>query len=269
MEKFVDEHMDVIRYSGQNRNVAWMGVSLDDGDEFRGFLTNRVASRVNDQDLQSELTEHLKGLVSTGFEADNLANILDQELPEERDWAIGEAVAEVWLSENHGLIWPWNNERDKKTPLASLPGADLVGFIEEDGKHYLALGEVKSSRDKNTPPQVLYGKSGMINQLESLSTSKSLLFQLIKWLWPRCCNTDFSGQFDSAITTLLQSDCANLRLFGVLIRDTKPEKMDLQGRAATLAGTVSAPMECRLAALYLPCQIAQLPDLIADSGEGT
>ncbi|NCC61037.1 MAG: hypothetical protein EOM12_08860 [Verrucomicrobiae bacterium] len=57
-----------------------------------------------------------------------------------------EALAEAWLEKEHKVIWPWNMERDKRNANASLPGADLVGFVENGSEIRLILGEVKSSR---------------------------------------------------------------------------------------------------------------------------
>ena len=39
------------------------------------------------------------------------------------------------------MKFPWNSDRDKRTPKASLPGADLVGFIENGDEVVLVLGE--------------------------------------------------------------------------------------------------------------------------------
>ena len=39
------------------------------------------------------------------------------------------------------MKFPWNSDRDKRTPKASLSGADLVGFIENGDEVVLVLGE--------------------------------------------------------------------------------------------------------------------------------
>lgn len=123
-------------------------------------MVNEVASRLHDEVGKADFTAHLNSLASTGFAQENLQAILEAEHPEERDWAVGEALAEAWLSREHGVIWPWNMERDKRTLQASLPGADLVGFVTQNGETRLALGEVKSSSDSRTPPNVMTGRSG-------------------------------------------------------------------------------------------------------------
>ena len=43
--------------------------------------------------------------------------------------------------------WPWNTVRNRRTPRASLPGADLVGFYRENDTVLLLFGEVKTSSD--------------------------------------------------------------------------------------------------------------------------
>tara|TARA_R110002072_G_C7965380_1_gene534269 strand:- start:3365 stop:4141 length:777 start_codon:yes stop_codon:yes gene_type:complete len=255
--------MEEIVYNGKIGSVAWQGIKFLEGEEFHGFLTNEVSIRLTDEETKDELTHHLRGLASTGFEKENLESILTADMPEERDWAIGEAIAEVWLSGRHGVVWPWNMERDKRTPKASLPGADLVGFVETENRVHFAFGEVKSSSHPNTPPNVMYGKSGMTRQLESLATDTALLYQLIKWLWPRCRTGSFSKKFDDAVKTLIASENKALYLFGVLLRDTQANNLDVISRASGLSEITTAPMNCSLTALYLPCRIRDLPSRMA------
>ena len=47
--------------------------------------------------------------------------------------------------------------------------------------------------------------------------------------------------------------------FGVLIRDTQPNELDLQARGRTMAGKLQYPTTCDLSAIYLPCAIGDLP----------
>lgn len=238
-----------------------------EGSKFSDFLTNDVSSRLNDIEGRDALTSHLAGLASTGFEQANLEVILNAELPEERDWAIAEALAEAWLSRQYSVLWPWNMERDKRTPLASLPGADLVGFVRRGSETYLVLGEVKSSSDVSTPPNVMSGRKGMAHQIENLVADLRLLFTLIRWLHPRCKGTAFQQYFDSAIRALLQSGNKAITLFGILVRDTSPDELDLRTRGQHLASAIATPGSCHLLGLYLPCKIARLPDLLQERGK--
>ena len=107
-----------ISYEDQDRQVSWRGVSMDDGDGFNTFMTSDVASRLHDEEGTTEFEEHLRSLANTGFARDSLNNILAAEIPEERDWAVGEAMAEAYLGREHEITWPWNMERDKRNPKA-------------------------------------------------------------------------------------------------------------------------------------------------------
>lgn len=201
----------------------------------------------------------MRGLASTGFASNSLDDILAAEVPEERDWAIGEAMAEAYLTRRHDVTWPWNMERDKRTPKASLPGADLVGFEIIGADVRLVLGEVKTSSDSDTPPNVMNGRGGMIHQIDKLASDLGVLNCLLKWLLPRCKGTEYETFFNSAIIRLLHSGNRAVAMFGVLIRDTEPNERDLKARGQSLAVTLLEPSTCKLISLYLPCAVADLP----------
>ncbi len=253
-------------YSNSHDDTSWHGVRFAYGSKFDAFMADEVASRLHDAAGKADFTSHLNSLTSTGFAQDSLQAILEAEHPEERDWAVGEALAEAWLSREHGVIWPWNMERDKRTPQASLPGADLVGFVIQGNETRLMLGEVKSSSDTNTPPNVMTGRSGMTHQLESLATDIGLLYTLIRWLHPRCRGNNFEPHFNKAIGLLFQTGNKAITLFGVLVRDTQPDERDLRGRGHHLGKLIKAPASCHLLALYLPCPIASLSGQVQAGG---
>ncbi|AOV98892.1 hypothetical protein [Dehalococcoides mccartyi] len=255
-----------ISYTNSDRQTTWCGVSVIDGDIYQSFLSNAVASRLHDEEGVHEFETCLRGLATTGFARDSLNAILTAEVPEERAWAIGEAIAEAYLEMEYGITWPWNMERDKRTPNASLPGADLIGFEINNNLIRLALGEVKTSSDTNTPPNVMNGRGGMIHQIDNLASNLGLINQLLKWLLPRCKGTDNESLFNTAITLLLESGNKAVSLFGVLVRDTQPHELDLKTRGQFLANTLQAPATCQLVAMYLPCNIADLPSLFSAGG---
>ncbi len=255
--------MENLAYSGVDGAVYWEGKSLEQCDHYHTFLQRDVAERLHDQAAQEDFKVHLRGLATTGFAQTSLDALLVAETPEERDWAVAEALAEAWLNQKHGVIWPWNTERDKRTPKASLPGADLIGFIELGNETRLVLGEVKASSDVSTPPNVMNGRGGMAQQLETLAADLSILSQLLRYLQPRCKNSPHEDQFNAAVALLLTSGNKAIALFGVLIRDTEPAENDLKSRAQHLANQISSPSTCHLQALYLPHSIADLPHLIS------
>ncbi len=248
-----------VNYEGQDRQVSWQGVGMKDGDAFSSFMSNEVSARLYDEDGEAEFEMYLQDLADTGFARDSLEEILAAEISEEPSWAVGEAVAEAHLSREYRIIWPWNTKRDKRHPNASLQGADLVGFIVEDGATRLLLGEVKSSTDIRTPPSVMSGRSGLIPQLDNLANNLSLVRQLLRWLLPRCKGTVYETSFKAAVRLFLGSENKALALFGVLIRDTQPNELDLRTRGRTMAEKLQYPTTCRLIAIYLPCAISALP----------
>ncbi|MEQ1844253.1 MAG: hypothetical protein ABL983_01595 [Nitrospira sp.] len=249
---------ETLSYEGRDQQVSWQGTKMADGEKFASFMANDVASRLHDEPGTNDFKLQLRSLATTGFAVDSLEAILAAEVPEERDWAVGEAMAEAYLTRTRNISWPWNMERDKRTPKASLPGSDLVGFEIVGDDIRLALGEVKTSGDASAPPNVMYGRSGMTRQIESLASDLGLIGQLLKWLWPRCKKTEHEPSFYAAVSALLRSGNRDIALFGVLIRDTVPNEQDLQSRGHSLASILHDPSTCQLIALYLPCAIADL-----------
>lgn len=247
-------------YNEQKNQVRWQGYKLLEGAPFDSFMSDHVAARLFDQEGLSDFEAHLRGLAVTDFAQDSLRQILSAEVEEERDWAVGEAIAEAWLSIKYNIVWPWNMERDKRTPKSSLPGADLVGFHVTNTQTLLVLGEVKTSGENRYPPQVMSGRSGGIgHQIDKLATKPELIATLLKWLWPRCKYTSFKPHFDSSVMTYFQSGNKAVSLYGVLIRDTDVNELDLKGRGFSLGDSIVPPTTCNLIALYIPGTIADLP----------
>jgi len=253
-----------IEYTDHDRQVSWHGVSTADSDEFSTFMATDVRSRLRDTEGASNFEAHLRGLTTTGFSRDSLEALLDADTPEERDWAVGEAMAEAYLSREFQIAWPWNMERDKRTPKASLPGADLIGFEVNGTSARLALGEVKTSTDPTAPPNVMNGRSGMTHQLDVLAADLSILVTLLKWLLPRCKGTAHENIFNTAVSSFLVSGNKSIALFGVLLRDTPADEKDLKARGLRLADRLDTPTTCQLIAVYLPCKIADLPNRVSE-----
>lgn len=242
--------------------MSWRGISMQDGDAFTSFMSTEVSSRLSDEEGTAEFETYLRDLANTEFARDSLEEILAAKKSEKPGWAVGEAIAEAYLSRQYRITWPWNTERDKRHPGASLPGADLIGFIVEDETTRLALGEVKSSADTRTPPGVMSGRSGLTHQLDNLANDLSLVCQLLKWLLHRCKKTVHETSFRAAVRLFLESGNKALALFGVLIRDTQPNELDLRTRGGAMAGKLQRPTTCCLIAIYLPCSIRNLPSRI-------
>jgi hypothetical protein len=196
-----------------------------------------------------------------------LEEVLAAEVLEERDWAAGEALAEAVLEEHHDVILPWNTERDKRNPFASLPGADVVGLQRDGGSYRLAFGEVKCSTEAKWPPQVMSGRSGgMGHQIDAVASNLKIICQLLKWLLPRVKGSTHESAFNEACTRYFNSERRDVALFGVLVRDQAAREDDLRARGSSLGGRLQVPSICRLIAVYLPWPIGQLPAAIRAGG---
>ena len=246
-------------YEEQAQQVSWRGVSMEDNDKFNVFISTNVSSRFHDEEGSAEFESHLQGLANTGFARKNLHAIMEAEIPEQRTWAVGEAMAEAYLEHEYQITWPWNMARDRRNPNASLPGADLVGFKTDGTGMKLVLGEVKTSTDPNTPPSVMSGRSGMVHQINNLPSNLRIIGQLLKWLHSRCKGTNHEAMFNAAVRVFLDSGNKVIALFGVLIRDTEPNELDLRSPSQTLIRNLQDPTTCNLIAIYLPFPISDLP----------
>lgn len=258
MASFID-----VVYENEDRQVSWRGVKMTDCDDFDTFMAEDVASRLYDEEERTEFQVHLRGLNNTDFAPENLDAILAADTEESKDWVVGEAIAEAFLTQEHNVVWPWNMKRDKRNPRASLAGADLVGFKVEGSKVQFAFGEVKSSSDPNSPPGVMKGRSGMTNQLKNLAEDFSLICRLIRWLFPRCRTESHKELFNVAMELFAGSGNKAMFLYGVLVRDTPPIEKDLRKSGRKLAEVISPPAICRLFAVYIPCTVADLPCRVA------
>lgn len=256
-----------IAYQSSHGCVSWQGDYALEGAALSSFLGGPVAARLSDEEGGDELRSHLRGLSLTGMGHQALEEVLAADLPEERDWAAGEALAEALLEEHHDVVLPWNTERDKRNPFASLPGADIVGFQRDGDSHRLVLGEVKCSSEAQWPPQVMSGRSrGLGHQLDTLASDLSTICQLLKWLLPRVKRTPHEGSFNNACARYFNSNRRDLALFGILVRDQEAREADLQARGRRLGGRLQLPTRCHLIALYLPWPISELPVAIQQGG---
>lgn len=241
-------------FSSSHAHVSWQGRHVTDTKEFENFLAGPVHRRLTDEEYTELFRSDIRALASTDMAIGTLEKLLAAE-PSREPWEVGESLAECLLAEEYEIQWPWNTERDKRTPRASLPGADLVGLITLDGEVSLALGEVKTSGDKNTPPNVMTGSSGMIHQLDKLAQNLQIHHTLLKWLHARCKDTEAWPLYNAAVKSYLESKGRAIVLFGLLMRDTTPHELDLKNRAAQLVEVVGPPTRVELVAWYFPYPI--------------
>jgi hypothetical protein len=237
-------------YSGSSGQVSWKGVRVPD-EALRELRGGALQERLLDLTQRDEMLAELQALSTTSMATTILQQLLESQ-PDPLAWEVGEALAEALLERHYAAIWPWNTARDRRSPNASLQGADLVGFVLEGQDVVLLFGEVKTSSDSDTPPNVLYGKSGLTQQLENLTNCKDIHWTLLRWLQARCKTPADSEMYRKAVQRFLQSGGRDFRLIGCLMRDTSPHELDLMNRAKHLSDKIEQPTSAQLLAWYFP-----------------
>jgi hypothetical protein len=137
-----------------------------------------------------------------------------------------------------------------------------VGFCRIDGGALLLFGEVKTSSDIGTPPNVMYGSSGMSWQLEENATRLEIQHALLRWLRARCSSPEHVDLYRAAVTSYLASQGREILLVGILLRDTSPDERDVRSRARALATRLATPTRIEIFTWYLPIPIAQWPAVL-------
>lgn len=248
-------------YSGNAGVARWDGYEVSDEGAFRTFLRGPVARRMRDVDIQATFEDELQALATTGMATGFLGQLLASSSSDDGVWEIGEAFAETVLAEDstRTVIWPWHGRRDRRTPRASLPGADLVGFCRDARGWALLFGEVKTSADARVPPRVMLGPGGMTWQLEQGVTQLGVQHSLLRWLRLRCATPEHVAVYREAVGRYLDSAGRDLLLVGVLLRDTNSDERDVAAGARQLAGALDSPARVEIMAWYLPVAIVDWP----------
>lgn len=238
---------------------------MDDRGGFEGYMREVVRPRLTDE--ASSFDTELQDLATTGVETRFVERLLLAATGPE-SWEVGEAFAECALRDDAGCQahWPWNMVRDRRTPRASLPGADLVGFLSDGQEVLILIGEVKTSSDARTPPGVMSGRGGMAWQLEQSIVRLEVQRTLLQWLHARCQSESLGELYRKAVERYLESEGKALVLVGVLLRDTRPSELDLESRGEVLSRWAADPTRIDLIAWYLPVPISDWPALVEVGG---
>ena len=233
----------------EHGKLEYEGVSFQNG-EFPIFLKEIISPAYRDKAYNSRMKEI--AIDMTGFDSKNLQEVFDT-TPKVSNFRIGELVAEKIVESRYNAKFTYNSDRDLKNPKSNNTGADLVGFIElEDGAINFLFGEVKTSSDQSVPPGVMYGPNGMIDQLTSLSNNQIKIPSLVKWIFLKC-RSDKDLQVQKCIRDAMQhyaEDKKNIRLIGVLVRDTNPDEWDLKNRYSDLRKKMNGRHNVQLLAVY-------------------
>lgn len=251
-----------VNFKGKAKRIRWKGRVVESAEHFRDYMRSEVRPRVSD--LESSFASDMQGLATTGMETRFVERLLEA-VPTPSGWEIGEALAECTLRDTGRVHWPWNTVRDRRTPRASLPGADLVGFYSDDLSTWLLVGQVKTSSQQRTPPSVMTGSKGMKSQIRTCASNLEGKQAILKWLHARCKSPELRRLYTAAVQRFLASGGADILLVGVLIRDTLPNESDLRATGRALSQKLSKPTRVRLLAWYLPIPISQWPALVEET----
>jgi hypothetical protein len=237
-----------------DRNHAFEGVSFSN-TEIENIFQNSVKEKLLDTEGTNELVGNLK---TTGFDDTYLLDIfkLDDIITEHNDWRIGEALAEYYIETNTTAKFYINELRDARNIFGNKTGADLLGFIVIAGEIIFLFGEVKTSPQPKSPPDLLFGRHGMIDQLKELSNNKAIQRQLIRNFGFKVLNLEDTDPFRiDYIQALKNFEYEKFHLFGVLVRDTIPTPKDIQARFKNLSTNIKKETNLKLIALYVPVKM--------------
>lgn len=247
-------------YAGGDFGTTYEGIRFH-VDFIKEYIPSRVRNRFFDVPGTNELADEFEDLVKTGFEKQVLIDVFNLE-ETVTYWKIGESLAECYLEDHKNIRFHYNYLRDAKNPEAYRTGADLVGFVDIGNETVFIFGEVKTSNDKSSPPRVLYGRSGMINQLEKIKGDPTIKDHLVRWLGFKVKdlsdNHPFRTDYRRALTIYIKSKKNRVKLIGILVRDTIPTERDLKSRCKNLGKDLQEGMKVEMIALYVPIPIKEL-----------
>ena len=236
-------------YAHEIASCSAVGVEWNAAD-LESAMNPRIVDIVFDQEGVADVKNMLLSVADTDFELQQLRHILTSSRPLP-NWRVGEAIAEVYLTDHYGCLFPWPDGRDERTRGSSLPGADLVGFTRDTQGTCFAFGEVKTSGEDKYPPTSVYGRSGLRQQLEALRDNQSIRDDLLLYLAFRAGTASWRGDFVAASKRYL-TDTTDVVLYGVLIRDVSPNIGDIKDRLINLAVDIPAATRLYILVLYLP-----------------
>ena len=175
--------------------VRWTVTDLDTA------LADSVVGVLRDNSGSAIVREILGSLEETEFATDQIERVASQSPT--LSWRVGEAIAEVYLTDWRNCSFPWPMSRDARRSRASLPGADLVGFTTGKTGERFVFGEIKTSSQASYPPGVMYGSAGPRQQLEELQDSVSVREVLVRYLAVRSEHAPWRDRFLGAARALL------------------------------------------------------------------
>ena len=218
-------------------------------EELDAALKGPVEAFVFDDQGMADIKNALD-ITETGFSHKQIDRHLGHDFDTIEDWRIGEAIAQVYLSDHRAYYCPWPFSRDERTSRSSLPGSDMLGLRKDEKSHCFVFGETKTSHQAKYPPQVIRGEKGLRKQLKNLRDGKEIRLG-VKYLALRMLHTNQRPNYISALRRYLKNT-SDFQLYGFLVRDVAPDENDLRRSVTRLMQGLRGRTRIELFALYLP-----------------
>lgn len=242
-------------------NVVHCHGTVIENNGLDAYLADRVRKWHYDKRGIEEHITNISGL--TGFDTDEVKKKLPPASPESIPWRIGESFAQCFLEDCWFAKFPYPPSRDVKNPNASLAGADIIGFYHKNGETTFLFGDVKTSHEDKHPPRVITEqKMGLLTQMTNLKCNhvrSSMVYWLMHIITDE--NDPYKQYLDDAIVSYVRQNA--VRLVGILIRDTRPDKTDLVYAFERLKTDTRTCLD--MWALYMSVPISSLPQKIGSA----
>lgn len=257
--------IDHVAYEHHIYRKNYRGLVLK-SKHFQEYLSTRVNSKFYDYKGTLLLESSLTSVDTTGFNFKVLQSPFDsEEIPV--DWKIGEKIAECFLEDYCNSIFPYNDSRDAKDSNSSLPGTDMVGFVEIENKPLFLFGEVKTSDQEKYPPSVIYGNDGLKTQLDELGKNPKKRKELIKWFGHKFTlladNDVHKNMWTSAVIAYF-TPSNEFKISGMMIRGTVPNKRDLESTFTNVILNMGGETYFELISLYIPIKKSQYVEIMGN-----
>ena len=248
-----------LAYSMGDSEYAAKGQVVGPGG-FGEYMRRRVGPRHTDS-AGARIIRGAFGRVGTsGFGSGILDGLLSPSPSERQPWRIGESLAECFLEDHGGALFPYPYSRDAKSESASYAGPDLVGYSlggPGGARAMFLFGETKTSDEERRPPRVAGRLADQINALCSRGAQKMLVKRL---------TFKAEVQGDARLRALhlesvLSYKAGKFRLAGVLIRGPVADRRDLEAAFDKVKASRCAEW-LDLISLYLPVRADRLGGML-------
>lgn len=218
------------------------GLIIDDAEDL-SQLAIKLKNILSDVETTNDLLENFETIGLTGFSSDRLNEIAVLDLPANyfKKWRIGEALSHVLLEENYDCWIPFSKEANTTNHNTSNTGIDIIGIATDShGNMLLLFAEVKTSSEAACPPQIVHSSKSdcLTNQLKDIIKNKKKRNEHMRYL-AKEFGTDHPQieRFVEAARRYLSND--EYALYGLVVRDTEPNKDDLEVTSNALTTDIS------------------------------